>query len=853
MLLAAGMPADRLPAPPPSSFEAAGERVAAVAEGAVAKLEGWAAATQGWVAEKWSGLQLASAQAGESGPPSRAVASRRATPREVAPPLASDGREHARGRELRTFGAFAKAAGAAASAVAGSAADDVALPLRRVERRALTQEIGALSHDARAEQRDSAAACRRRRAGDGKSTPAPEIVALAESLGRSPGRIFRFVHDTIAYEPQCRAPTRRRWARCGRAAAAPGSRPGCSRTCCAPPASTRASSGATSRSRRAMLQDLTGVEDVFRAGDLLTTAGIASCCWCRAARSSAARLPHVWVKAQPRLRAQPRRHAGRRRHLDPHGPDARALRRGVRHARGRRRAVRARHLPAEWHRDLAAAGLRGGARAAYATTRTSAAPVSTLAPRRSVTRRRSRSCPARCGRGSSRSPARRRRSRRPMQQQLQLRGDRRREGASLLSAGRCRAPQVWGKQLELAWPGATAADQATIDLYGGIFATPPYGGRPEAVAACRRRRGRARQRDRQRRGRRATRAPSRLPPAPASRPSPCGTMFAGEHGVVLARLRRHPAAGGRPLRAARKPAAAARPTSKAGASRAPRPPTCARSTSDYRPPRRAALAAHADPRRRRASRCSAAPSRRPTTGRRSPSRKARCRSTSAPCRWRWSRPKVRSSRRCRRWSSSARRARCAKARRSPRRSAASTSRRSGFLTRAVRAGQTLTRVDEHQPRGRARRRRALRRSRSAPSASASARASIAWISRTQIEIGGWQTTGYILENPTNGAGAYLVTFERKVPLGETTVVFHSPVDLAEVTAPTEVVASHRSDNLHELDASPRKPAGEGATTVIASGTGPVDHAVLGTLRPHAPAQRHARPRAHRHDARAARS
>ena len=35
-------------------------------------------------------------------------------------------------------------------------------------------------------------------------------------------------------------------------------------------------------------------------------------------------------------------------------------------------------------------------------------------------------------------------------------------------------PSVYGRRLELAWPGATAEDQATLDAEGGVFETPPY-------------------------------------------------------------------------------------------------------------------------------------------------------------------------------------------------------------------------------------------------------------------------------------------------------------------------------------------------------------------------------------------
>ena len=35
-------------------------------------------------------------------------------------------------------------------------------------------------------------------------------------------------------------------------------------------------------------------------------------------------------------------------------------------------------------------------------------------------------------------------------------------------------PAVYGQRLELAWPGATADDTATLEAYGGVFETPPY-------------------------------------------------------------------------------------------------------------------------------------------------------------------------------------------------------------------------------------------------------------------------------------------------------------------------------------------------------------------------------------------
>ncbi|MCP4661719.1 MAG: hypothetical protein GY856_40475, partial [bacterium] len=58
------------------------------------------------------------------------------------------------------------------------------------------------------------------------------------------------------------------------------------------------------------------------------------------------------------------------------------------------------------------------------------------------------------------------------QQQLELRI--RDAGGSVLATWSTPWSAVYGQRLEVAWPGATTADQAALDLYGGVFATPPY-------------------------------------------------------------------------------------------------------------------------------------------------------------------------------------------------------------------------------------------------------------------------------------------------------------------------------------------------------------------------------------------
>jgi hypothetical protein len=77
---------------------------------------------------------------------------------------------------------------------------DAPLPLRRVEKKAPTDNAGA-AVDPRAASSALAPASVPRRAIP-KDAHAPEIIALAQSFGDSPGRTFRFVHDEIDYDPK---------------------------------------------------------------------------------------------------------------------------------------------------------------------------------------------------------------------------------------------------------------------------------------------------------------------------------------------------------------------------------------------------------------------------------------------------------------------------------------------------------------------------------------------------------------------------------------------------------------------------------------------------------------------------
>lgn len=803
VLLSVGVPFDKLPPPPPSRLAETGRWMEAELGAALGKIKGWATAAQSWAATwKWqqgAALDTAAAPArprpyGNGGMP---------------PPESVDGREHGPARSLRPR---------ARAAEAGAAGLESSLPLRRIERRARIQEVGALAPSLEHSSAIAPPAAAPRRI-TAEAAPAPEIAALAESLGRAPGRIFRFVHDTIDYEPQWGAD--------------------------APPLGTLWEGRGTSWEQAwllqdllvaagvdarlewgeveispAMLQDLTGVEDLFRAGDLLTTGGIAVVLQVQAGHVVAARLPHVWVKAwldyAPNRGATPgtgdtwiRMDPTLKRFDEAYGArvdDAVSFALGPYLQSGTEVTPRATYEQAL---------------TTYATDQ-NLGTVEDLKPRRAVTADAFPFVPgtlrARIVSVAGEAQA----IPEGMQQRLSvevLAGD----GVSLLTWSAA-APQLWGRRLEIAWPGASASDQATLDLYGGVFATPPYevdlkpSVRLDGVeVAAGTEVGSAEDVEL-----RAT-----ITPPNGVQTFAVWEMFAGEHGVLSL------AFGDIPQqvvdRFAQQQATATHFADAEAWGLARAAATYLHALAgDYRHlaalrwHRQAILGAAVLAVQRGA--VSTASDGTPVTFAEGPlsidvgamplalvPAQGPLVSTVPSLELLGSQGSVREG------------------------EALATAfggehvTAVGFLTRAAREGQTLTRIDGTN----------LDAALAAAELSAEAEGTIrfgvgqgliAWIPRTQIEIGGWQTTGYVMENPASGAGAYLVTFERKVPLGETAVEFHAPLDLAEVTAPTEVVATINADNLQSWSLATR-PSGEGATTIIATGTGPVDNAVLGTFDP----------------------
>ncbi|MCP3994937.1 MAG: RHS repeat-associated core domain-containing protein, partial [bacterium] len=152
------------------------------------------------------------------------------------------------------------------------------------------------------------------------------------------------------------------------------------------------------------------------------------------------------------------------------------------------------------------------------------------------------------------------------------------------------------------------------------------------------------------------------------------------------------------------------------------------------------------------------------------------------------------------------------------------------LTRAVREGQPLTRVDAGNVDA------ALATVDLGEDAEVSILAGvgsgkIAWIHQSQLLHETWDASGYVLEDPATGAGGYFVTYERLLTGLDADITFHTPLDLAVVTEPTDVVAT--IDSEHEIASwtLSTRAADGGEAVVLASGSGTVSAETLAHFDP----------------------
>ncbi|MEM8960988.1 MAG: RHS repeat-associated core domain-containing protein [Acidobacteriota bacterium] len=698
---------------------------------------------------------------------------------------------------------------------------DDRLPVRRAAQEVRTITTGAAPA---AVERSSAIAPPSRPLVRSGGTPAPEIDAFAADLDDSPSQIFAFVHDNIDFDPKWGADS--------------------------PPLGTLWERRGTSWDQAWLLQDLliaagidarlewgeieiepallleiTGVDDAFRAGDLLTTAGLPIVLVVDGSQVISARMPHAWVKA----------------HLD-YVPD-----RGVEAG-----------TPDTWIRldpslktfdrvdgqrtdadvsfvlgDYLESGTTVSPRAEYEAALLafmSTVGLSTLdevKPLRSI---RAESFPYIPGTLRAKILSSDEAATVPADYQVRLDLEIDEADGTELTSWSTPVSSIYGGVLELRWPGATAADQSTLDLNGGVFATPPYevdlrpslllsGVEIAAGTAI----GSAEDVD----------VIARLTP-PAGLGAGDGTstvavweLFAGEHGVMSFDFGHMPQeiVDGHLQDAA----AATEPEDIEAASLAAAAATFLRAQADD-------LAHLAALRWHRPVNIGAAVM---------AVQRGAVSLTSGGFPDTFSQGPLSIAIGARPIGlfpidglvvSSIPNLELLGAQSSFREGEALASvfggdhvTAVGFLTLAVREGQTLTLVDAANVDA------VLAAATLSDEAEAAVRfatsqGAVAWVAETMIELGGFRTTGYVIEDPTTGAGGYFVTYQRRITPLDGAVIFHAPLDLDIVTAPTPVRATIDVEGIEQWTLA-TSPVGEAASAVIATGGGPVTDRYLADFDP----------------------
>jgi RHS repeat-associated protein len=300
---------------------------------------------------------------------------------------------------------------------------------------------------------------------------APEITALAQSLGRSPGRIFAHVHDTIRFDPKWGA------VRSPLGTLQEGEGTSWDQAWLLLELLTAAGVEAKVEWGQieiptSLLLTLTGTSDPFDAGNLLSTGGVPAVLLTQGGQVVGARLGHPWVKA----------------HIDyipnrgvlPGTPDT-----WVRMDPSLKRYGFAAGLDVHSHvpfdlGNYLQSGTEQSPRRSYEdalfayirTNHINCANLEQLKKAAQVVRERFPYVPGtlrgkivRVDGESAVVPA-------SFQQSLTLEV-KNAAGSSLINWSTS-ASAVYGKRVEIDYVGATPEDQATLDTYGGVFETPPY-------------------------------------------------------------------------------------------------------------------------------------------------------------------------------------------------------------------------------------------------------------------------------------------------------------------------------------------------------------------------------------------
>jgi RHS repeat-associated protein len=355
---------------------------------------------------------------------------------------------------------------------------DRPLPVRQIEREAEIIQISDLDPDERATPKPTralpgpaAATSGTSRAGSGPTLIASEISDLAASLGNSPARIFAWVHDTIRYDPK--------WGQVRSPLGTLLEETGTSWDQAVLLVDLLTAAGVEANLEwgeieipAELLLELTGTEDARDAGGLLATGGVPIVLVAEGARVVSARLAHVWVKAHVDYVPD--------RGVDPGPPDT-----WIRMDPSLKRYV--------WQEGIAihqevpfslGSYLQSGTplsprrfheEALWAYIQENNIVCTTLEQLKKAGSILGENFPYLPGtlRGritrldgeATEVPA-------AFQHRVRIEV-KEAEGGSLL-VWEAPASDIWDARVEIAYAGATADDQITLDSYGGVFSTPPY-------------------------------------------------------------------------------------------------------------------------------------------------------------------------------------------------------------------------------------------------------------------------------------------------------------------------------------------------------------------------------------------
>lgn len=300
---------------------------------------------------------------------------------------------------------------------------------------------------------------------------APEIAALAQSLGNSPSRIFAYVHDTIRFDSK--------WGAVRGPVGTLQEGEGTSWDQAWLLAELLRAAGADARLEWGqvevpidLLLTLTGTTDPFDAGTLLTTGGVPGVLLVQGGKVIGARLSHVWVQAHvdyvPNRGVTPgpgdtwiRMDPSFKRYGQAEGIDVHS------------------HVPYSLEGYLQS-GTPLSPRRAYEDALWSyirannivCTTLDQLKRSAQVKREQFPFIPGTLRGKILRSDGTSETVPDTFQQRLAL--EVRTAAGSTLVSWASSAPALHGKRVEITYVGATSEDQGTIDSYGSVFETPPY-------------------------------------------------------------------------------------------------------------------------------------------------------------------------------------------------------------------------------------------------------------------------------------------------------------------------------------------------------------------------------------------